>query len=61
MEPEDLLPRLQKPTTGPCTGPILSLCFNWAPRHEVVLGKWRYISTHSWHMEVSDQFTPRPI
>jgi hypothetical protein len=26
----------------------LSLCFNWAPRHEGVLGKWRYSSTHSW-------------
>jgi hypothetical protein len=25
----------------------LSLCFNWAPRHEGVLGKWRYSSTHS--------------
>jgi hypothetical protein len=25
----------------------LSLCFNWAPRHEGVLGEWRYISTHS--------------
>jgi hypothetical protein len=24
-----------------------SLCFNWAPRHEGVLGKWRYSSTHS--------------
>jgi hypothetical protein len=25
----------------------LSLCFNWAPRHEGILGEWRYISTHS--------------
>jgi hypothetical protein len=25
----------------------LSLCFNWAPRHEDVLGEWRYSSTHS--------------
>jgi hypothetical protein len=24
----------------------LSLCFNWAPRHEGVLGEWRYSSTH---------------
>jgi len=24
-----------------------SLCFNWAPRHEGVLGEWRYSSTHS--------------
>jgi hypothetical protein len=23
------------------------LCFNWAPRHEGVLGKWRYSSAHS--------------
>jgi hypothetical protein len=36
----------------------LSLCFNWAPRHEGVLGKWRYSSTLSWpryYMEVSGQ------
>jgi len=36
----------------------LSLCFNWSPRHEGVLGQWRCSSTHSctrhW-MEVSDQ------
>jgi hypothetical protein len=25
----------------------LSLCFNWAPRHEGILGEWRYSSTHS--------------
>jgi hypothetical protein len=25
----------------------LSLCFNWAPRHEGVLGEWRYSFTHS--------------
>jgi hypothetical protein len=25
----------------------LSLCFNWAQRHEGVLGEWRYNSTHS--------------
>jgi hypothetical protein len=24
----------------------LSLCFNWAPCHECVLGEWRYSSTH---------------
>jgi len=24
----------------------LSLCFNWAPRHEGVLGEWSYSSTH---------------
>jgi hypothetical protein len=26
----------------------LSLCFNWTPRHEGVLGEWRYSSMHSW-------------
>jgi hypothetical protein len=26
----------------------LSLCFNWAPRHEGVLGEWKYSPTHSW-------------
>jgi hypothetical protein len=26
----------------------LSLCFKWAPRHEGILGEWRYSSTHSW-------------
>jgi hypothetical protein len=25
----------------------LFLCFNWAPRHEGVLGEWRYSVTHS--------------
>jgi len=25
-----------------------SLCFNWAPCHDGVLGEWRYCSTHSW-------------
>jgi hypothetical protein len=25
----------------------LSLCFNWAPCHEGVVGEWRYSSTHS--------------
>jgi cation transport regulator ChaC len=25
----------------------LSLCFIWAPRHEGVLGEWRYSATHS--------------
>jgi hypothetical protein len=24
----------------------LSLCFNWTPRHEGVLGEWRYSSTY---------------
>jgi len=43
----------------------LYLCFNWAPRHEGVLGKWRY-SPHSfldlgtrWRWVVS--VTPRPL
>jgi hypothetical protein len=26
----------------------IDLCFHWAPRHEGVLGEWRYSSTHSW-------------
>jgi hypothetical protein len=42
----------------------LSLCFNYAPRHESVLGEWRHISTHCdldtrWMWVVS--FTPRPL
>jgi hypothetical protein len=46
----------------------LSLCFNWAPRHEGVLGEWRYSSTHSltsaldggeWSASRSGRFTPR--
>jgi hypothetical protein len=24
-----------------------NMCFNWAPRHEGVLGEWRYSFTHS--------------
>jgi hypothetical protein len=28
-------------------GKKLSLCFNWAPRREGVLGEWRYSSTRS--------------
>jgi hypothetical protein len=27
---------------------LLSLCFNWASRHEGILGKWMYTFTHSW-------------
>jgi hypothetical protein len=46
----------------------LSLCFNWAPRHEGVLGEWRYSSTHSltsaldggeWSASRTGRFTPR--
>jgi hypothetical protein len=46
----------------------LSLCFNWAPRHEGVLGKWRYNSTHSltsaldggeWSASRPSRFTPK--
>jgi hypothetical protein len=36
----------------------LSLCFNWAPRHEGVLGEWRYtplILRPRYYMEVSGQ------
>jgi hypothetical protein len=30
------------------TGKVkLSLCYNWAPRHEGLLGEWIYNSTHS--------------
>jgi hypothetical protein len=46
----------------------MSLCFNWAPRHEGVLAEWRYSSTHSltsaldrgeWSASCPDCFTPR--
>jgi hypothetical protein len=46
----------------------VSLCFNWAPRHEGVLGEWRYSSTHSltsaldggeWSASLPGRFTPR--
>jgi hypothetical protein len=46
----------------------LSLCFNWAPRHESVLGKWSYSSTHSltlaldggeWLASCPGSFTPK--
>jgi hypothetical protein len=45
-----------------------SLCFNLAPRHEVVLGEWMYSSTHSltsalggdvWSASGSGRFTHR--
>jgi hypothetical protein len=45
----------------------LSLCFffNWAPRHEGVLGDWRYSSIHSLTLalaRVSGEFhKPRPL
>jgi hypothetical protein len=46
----------------------LSLCFNWAPRHEGVLEEWRYSSTHTltsavdggdWSASRPGRFTPR--
>jgi hypothetical protein len=46
----------------------LSLCFNWARRHEGVLEEWSYSSTHSltsepdggkWSASRPDRFTPR--
>jgi hypothetical protein len=46
----------------------LSLRFSWAPRHEGVLGEWRYSSTHSltsalyggkWSALRPGRFTPR--
>jgi hypothetical protein len=42
----------------------LSPCLNWAPRHEGVLGEWRYSFTHSWRrfqMEVSGQLHTPPL
>jgi hypothetical protein len=45
----------------------LSLCFNWTPRHEGVLGEWKYSSTHSltsalgrcgWSASRHGRFTP---
>jgi hypothetical protein len=46
----------------------LSLCFNWSPHHEGVLGEWRYSSTHSlnsaleegeWWASRPGRFTPK--
>jgi hypothetical protein len=46
----------------------VSLCFNRAPRHEGVLGEWRYRSTHSltsaldggeWSTSRPGRFTPK--
>jgi hypothetical protein len=46
----------------------LSLCFNWEPRHNGVLGEWRYSFTHSltsaldggeWSISRPGRFTPR--
>jgi hypothetical protein len=48
----------------------LSLCFNWAPRHEGVLEEWRYSSIQSltsalyggeWSDSRPGRFTPREI
>jgi hypothetical protein len=48
----------------------LSLCFNWAPRHEGLLGEWRCSSTHSltsavdgneWSASRPGPFTAREI
>jgi hypothetical protein len=47
----------------------MSLCFNWAPCHEGVLGEWKYSSTHSltsaldggeWSALRRGCFTPSP-
>jgi hypothetical protein len=36
------------PVTNPIKGKVVPLFFfNWAPRHEGVLGEWEYSSTHS--------------
>jgi len=39
------------------------LFFYWAPRLKVILGKWRYSSTHSWPRKYMGMvsFTPRPL
>jgi hypothetical protein len=46
----------------------LSLCFNWAPRHEGIVGEWKYSSTHSltsaldegeWSASRPGRFTPQ--
>jgi hypothetical protein len=46
----------------------VSLCFNWAPRHEGIWGEWRYSPTHSltsaldggeWSASRPGRFTPR--
>jgi len=39
---------------------MLSLCFNWAPRHEGVLREWKYGATYSWWRWVVS-FTLRPL
>jgi hypothetical protein len=42
----------------------VSLCFNWAPRYECLLGKWRYSSTHSLASALDGgvvSFTLRPL
>jgi hypothetical protein len=48
----------------------LFLCFNWSPRHEAVMGEWRYNSTHSLTSALDahessasglGRFTPREI
>jgi hypothetical protein len=48
----------------------LSLCFNWAPRHEGILMEWRYCSTNylasaldggEWSASRHGRFTPREI
>jgi hypothetical protein len=49
-------------------GKIVPVLFNWAPRHQVVLGEWRYNATHSltsalergeWSASRPGRFTPR--
>jgi len=66
--PEILLLRSQEtPLVKVKVNVKLSLRFNWAPRHESVLGEWRYISTHSlisaldggeWSASHPGRFTP---
>jgi hypothetical protein len=57
--------------TGLGKGKVVPVLFlNWAPRHERVLGEWRYSSTHSltsaidggvWSASRPGRFTPRKI
>jgi hypothetical protein len=37
---------IAKVTKNNLTGTSLSLCFNWAPRYEGLLGEWMYSFTH---------------
>jgi hypothetical protein len=71
MFQQTMLRHICMPWTRPTCKKVkvkLSLCFNWAQRHEGVLGEWRYSSTHSltsaldggeWSASRPGRFTPR--